>query len=129
MGFKITKNTINKGLEKLEDYSNTIPQLAIKRGLEVMRTAIVPKTPKISGRLQGSLSGKPFKEGDSIFVVEKTMNGWRGIIGSNVIYALKVEMNSKKNRGFFTNTFNANLPKAISAIKYTLKSEWSKIKP
>lgn len=121
MGSKITKNTIDEGFKKLEKHGENATVLAIERGLEVLRSSIVPLTPIVSGRLAGSIQGKPKKEEDDIFSVKKEGGRIIGRIGSAVEYAAHVEFNSKRNRGFFTRGFKKAKNKAIKAMKNTLK--------
>jgi hypothetical protein len=128
MGFKVTKNTIPQGLSKAKTIADEYSELAIKRGLEAIRSSIVPITPVISGRLKGSVQGAPKKEGDSINEVKKENTKWIGKIGSRVEYAMKVEMNSKKNRGFFKRGFESAKGNVISIIKNTLKEGINKNK-
>lgn len=58
MGFKIKKNTLRPGVAIYKSNLRTAGELAVARGLEVIRSSVVPLTPVVTGRLKNSLSGR-----------------------------------------------------------------------
>lgn len=118
---RIVKNTLQSGIKNMKRGLKDAQELAINRGLEVLRSGTVPLTPVVSGRLAGSIDGKPKKEGDDIFSVKTKGTKTTGVIGTNVEYAEKVEFGPGKNRLYMTRGFNQNKDDANTAMKNTIK--------
>lgn len=125
MGLKVTKNTIGKGLNKVKLETQNKGELAIKRAMEVARSEIVPETPVVTSRLKNSLQGfssTTFKGkllGGSDAISEIKYKGKRiiGFIGTNVPYALSVELKRK----FFSRGFAKARKNMELTIKNTLR--------
>ena len=96
-------------------------RLAIERALESVRSSIVPLTPRLTGRLAGSIGGHAQVGGDSIYTVKQKGNMVIGTIGSNVPYALAQELTNPTKKGFFTRGFNQARSKVLGIIKNTLR--------
>lgn len=94
--FRIQKDTITLGLKENEKEITKKAQTAVARGLIVMRNHIVPLTPRKTGRLVGSISGKPHEQGDSIYEVVAGNTVVTGKIGTAVEYAEYVEFGTSK---------------------------------
>lgn len=94
--FKITKDTITLGLKETEKEVQSKAELAVARGLMVMRNHIVPLTPRKTGRLVGSISGKPFEPEDSIYEIKSGSTVIIGKIGTAVDYAEYVEFGTSR---------------------------------
>lgn len=120
MGVKITKNTFPKNIAKIKAETITKEKLAVRRGLEVARSSIVPITPVDTSRLKNSINGQ---SGDSVFQV--TQKGQRvvGVIGTNVPYARFVEFGTSRQRPqyYFTRGWNLAKENIRLTIKNTLQ--------
>jgi HK97 gp10 family phage protein len=128
MGFKVHKNTIKKGLDDYKKSLGTAGELAVARGLEVIRSTVVDVTPVDTGRLKNSIGSKVAirgikGSGEGIFEVEKTGHKVVGTIGTNVPYARHVEFGTSKSRPryFFTLGFAFARDKVRKVIINTLK--------
>lgn len=115
----IVKNTIPAGIKAYIKNSEKKSELAIKRGLEVMRSYTLPFVPVKTGRLKGSLTSRVSKEG--IYNVGQkgnSLTGRRfiGEFGTNVPYASYVEFGTSRFKGRYYMT------KGISASREALKA-------
>ena len=107
MKLEITKNTITDGIKKLLKSNGDKMDLAVKRGLEAIRSATLPHTPRISGTLIRSYAGQsnPITgEKQGILETEQTkFLGYTtkviGKIGSKVPYAPYVEFGTSRFSG------------------------------
>ena len=126
MGLTIIKNTIPKEIAKQEDRVGRKSILAVSRGLEVIRTFIIPRTPVKTGRLKGSITTRTGR--DSIYSVdsEKSLGKVQrvvGTIGTRVPYAKYVEFGTSRfsGRHYFTNGINASRDTLERVILNTLR--------
>lgn len=117
----ITKNTIPAGSKLTREMMKEKGYLAIKRGLEVARTGVVPLVPVKTGRLKGSI-GDNAKDGYTI-VDQKKETLVIGVVGTNVPYARAVEFGTSRFKGrfYFTRGFNSVLSTISAVIINTLK--------
>lgn len=107
------KENISKNLNDLIKKAEHASEIALRRGLENIRSVTVadPDFPVKTGRLKASIAGDVVsvsKKTDSIFGIQKRGTVFEGVVGTNVEYALKVEFGSKNSRPryFFTKGFN-----------------------
>jgi len=123
MGLRITKNTISTGLKKEKTNIQTRGELAINRGLEVIRSEVVPLTPRISSRLVNSIEGRAQQKGDDVYKVDSKGGKITGVIGTNVPYAKFVEFGTHKMKArlYFTRGFNQSKDKVRQTIINTMK--------
>lgn len=103
MGFKVIKNTLPSGLEATKAEVKKRMVTGMKNAIEVVRSNVVPLTPRVTGRLVNSLQG--FTD-EKIEKVETTGTSVIGYIGTKVPYAKKVEFTSRKNKYYFLRGFN-----------------------
>ena len=102
MGLKIIKNTIPKGIQKeIKDNSYKMVT-AVERGLEVIRSGIVPLVPVKTGRLKGSISSRVDK--DAVYGIDSQKRGNAvvkvvGKIGTSLPYAAAVEFGTSRFSG------------------------------
>lgn len=124
------KNTISEGVTRLQKGVVNLQGIAVERALQVVRNYIVdesknPKHPLVSGRLlgsiQGSLIGDVYNKSDTVYNLQTRQSKTKGVIGTSVEYAEKIELFSKKNRGFFTEGFYNSKRDVEIVIKNTLK--------
>lgn len=121
---------MKSGSERLQKAIVNLQEIAVERALQVVRNYIVdqnknPKHPLVTGRLlgsiQGGLIGDVYNKSDSVYKLQTRGGKSQGVIGSSVEYAEKVELFSKKNRGFFTEGFYNSKRDVEIVIKNTLK--------
>lgn len=118
MKYEIIKNTIPSGIKRDLRITGRNMELAVERGLEVMRSSTLPFVPVKTGRLKGSIATRIGK--DSIYNVESESGKQmprqvRGILGTNVEYAKAVEFGTSKRRGRYY------LTRGVQAAKEPLK--------
>lgn len=127
MGLTIIKNTIPKGVRNQEDKIGKRGVLAVSRGLEVIRSYVLPYVPVKTGRLKGSITTRTGR--DSIYSVNTEKRGGVvqrvvGEIGTRVPYAKAVEYGTSRFEG--RRYFQRGIARSESALKAvicnTLKS-------
>lgn len=112
--FTVVKNTIPAGIKAYIKKSGDRSELAIKRGLEVMRSHTLPYVPVKTGRLKGSLTSRVSKEG--IYNVGQEGRRFVGEFGTNVPYASYVEFGTSRFKGRYYMT------RGVSASREALKA-------
>lgn len=129
MGLKITKNTIGTGLKREGQSMQARGELAINRGLEVIRSEVVPLTPRKTSRLVYSIQGQAQQEGDDVYKVDNNGSKITGVVGTNVPYAKFVEFGTHKQEAqlYFTRGFNQSKDKVRQTIINTLKIKKCKL--
>lgn len=112
-------NTFPEGIKKAKKGIRSQVVTVVHRSLEVIRSKIVPLTPRITGRLVGSIQGKAKVEGDSVYKVEEFPTKVEGVIGTNVPYAKFPEFGTSRMKGkfFFTTGFQQAEPEVRSVIQ------------
>ena len=123
MGLRITKNTISAGLKREKLNMQTRGELAINRGLEVIRSEVVPLTPRLTSRLVNSIQGKAQVRNDDIYKVDSKGSKITGVVGTNVPYAKFVEFGTHRQKAqlYFTRGFNQAKDKVKQTIINTMK--------
>ena len=136
MGYKVKKNTFPRETKRVEVKINTLGELAVKRGIEYIRSLAVPNIPVRTGRAKGSIQGSAVVEGDAIFSVETKRNFLShliiGVLGSNVPYIRRLEFGfsgsdslgreyDQKGLFFFSKAFTSSKMGVKNIIKNTLK--------
>lgn len=121
-----------KGLDKIKLEVNTHLELAMKRGLETVRSKTVPLVPVKTGRLKGSLQGfnagisggSQVGGGDAIYKIETTKIAIIGYIGTNVPYAKFVEYGTSRMSGkhYLTSGFEIAKPYVLGIFQKTIQS-------
>lgn len=121
---RLVKNTVSLGLVRESKRIQKKANLAVKRGLEAIRSEIVPLTPVKTSRLKGSILGRGVEKDDSIFKVEDKGRKIIGVIGTNVPYAKFVEFGTSKMapRRFFSTGVQNSIEKVRSILLVTLRS-------
>jgi hypothetical protein len=115
----IIKNTIPKGIMNNKKEIGEKGVLAVKRGLEVMRSYTLPFVPVKTGRLKGSLSTMIGK--NSIYNIETEKRNGEvhkviGEFGTNVPYAKYVEFGTSRFSGRYYMT------RGIQSCQTTLRA-------
>lgn len=120
MGIK--KDTLTPALKKLASKNRLkeVSSKGMKLAMESARNGVVSKTPRVTGRLVGSIQG--FGGDDSVFRLESTGKKLRGFVGTKVEYAASVEFTSKKNKGFFKRGFGSKRKEMLQILKSIVKN-------
>lgn len=123
------KNTLFNGVQIAKKDIGDRQMIALQKAIEVFKAGLGKSgnIPVVTGRLKGSFLGKlayenqdatetSSKDDDIVEKYEKKGASAMVTWGSNVEYALKVELTSKTHANFFTNNWENNKPKAIEVI-------------
>jgi hypothetical protein len=127
------KNTLFNGIEIAKKDLGDKQMIALRKAIEVFKSGFGKSggIPVVTGRLKGSLLGKlayenkgavetSSKDNDIVEKYEKKGASAMVTWGSNVEYALKVELTSRTHANYFTNNWETNKPKAIEVIMKAL---------
>lgn len=123
----IIKNTIPKGIKNQQDSIGKKSVLAVARGLEVMRSYVLPYVPVKTGRLKGSIATSVGKESIHSVTTEKILGIPQrvvGLLGTKVPYAKSVEYGTSRYAGrrYFTQGIQRSEATLKRVILETLKS-------
>lgn len=126
MGLFIIKNTIPRGIKNQQDIIGKKGVMAVSRGLEVMRSYILPYVPVKTGRLKGSIATSIGKDSIHSVKTEKSFGIPQrivGEIGTRVPYAKAVEYGTSrfKGRRYFTRGIQRSETTLKRVILETLK--------
>lgn len=124
--FTIIKNTIPKGIKNQQDGIGKKSVLAVARGLEVMRSYVLPYVPVKTGRLKGSIATSVGRESIHNISTEKFLGVPQrvvGLIGTRVPYAKAVEYGTSRfvGRRYFTQGIQRSEATLKRVILETLK--------
>lgn len=130
--YKTVKNTIPARTKKMRAEFATKGGLAVGRGLEVIRSEVVPLTPVVTSRLKNSIQGQPKLQDDMIWSVVRNGLVIIGTVGTNVPYAARIEFGfvgadklgrnyNQAGKFYFTRGFNLAKPKVDRVIANTLR--------
>ena len=121
--FQITKETVTRALLREHKKALKRGRLAVQRGLEVMRSFVIPFTPIKTGRLVGSIEGQALSEGDAVFGIRVEGNTVIGVMGTNVPYAKHLEFGTSriKPRRFFQRGIDKSVETVKRVVQTTMK--------